>query len=160
MKRFTKAMVIGILAIPFLSIFPQKNPSIVVPRHYCHVYLQLENKDRHCYGNVHAECGDEQWHTPPWGNWGVDSNLGYRWDDHQFQGWFKKEPSARWYQWNSCTVYYKPWHPPTPCPWQGPFSYYNDEETPEGCWEQHTWGWEINVYAEKEIWYETDPYVG
>jgi hypothetical protein len=66
------------------------------------------NKDRFVWGLLFQECGWEEpgcWHSPPFGNWGVDSNYGQRQDTNQFEGW--KPLSSQW-QWNSCTAYYLP----------------------------------------------------
>jgi len=58
------------------------------------------NSNRHVYGAVNTECSG--WpHTPPWGNWGVESNYTFPWDGTQFQGWFWYSPT---HQWNSCTT--------------------------------------------------------
>lgn len=108
MKRLTKGMVIGILVISCLAIFPQKIPS--QGRFlYCVVHFRMENRDRHCYKNVNAECSWDG-HTVPWGNWGVRSNLGDKNNNEQFQGWY---PVIQWpfplqLQWNSCYIEYPP----------------------------------------------------
>jgi len=66
----------------------------------CMVQFDMENSDRHVYGEVAAECAGAWPHDPPWGNWGVDSNVGSRIDGHQFQGIHLTDQK---YQWNSCT---------------------------------------------------------
>lgn len=132
MKGPTKTILIAVLAVVFLSIFPQKIPS--QGRFlYCVVDFQMENKDRYCYGDdLFAECGEYSgpiYHDPPFGNWGVDSNLQVRSDGNQFLGWEKKwsiKTFAWQWQWNSCTGKY-PWDPPN-C------KYYNAAN----CWEQET----------------------
>lgn len=64
------------------------------------VLYKYYNSNRHVYGTVNTECSG--WpHTPPWGNWGVESNYTFPWDGTQFQGWFWYSPT---YQWNSCTT--------------------------------------------------------
>ena len=144
MKSLTKAMVIGVLAIFFLFIFPQKFPSnaIVIPQ--CYLYHILQNDDRHCYADdLHAECGwePEGYHIPPFGNWGVVSNLADKEDGDQFTGWKWTEFWGHW-DWNSCTVDHHQWKPPTTCG-----DLYNCKLTPPDlCWQQHTSQWE-NVYA-------------
>ena len=65
---------------------------------YCRVNLSMLNSYRYVDGEVYKECGF--WHSPPFGNWGVDSNVGSRQDGDQFQGW---KPSGGHHQWNSCT---------------------------------------------------------
>lgn len=70
------------------------------------------NKDRFVWGLLFQECGWEPepgcWNSPPFGNWGVDSNYGQRQDTNQFEGW---KPKGAQYQWNSCTAYYPPPNP-------------------------------------------------
>ncbi len=141
-------MVIGVLVISFLSLFPQKIPSVGI-RLYCVVHFYMENRDRYCYAdNLYAECGDECWgfypifcHSPPWGNWGVVSNVRNKYDGNQFQGWYWDDG---WYQWNSCTNKYHNWGPPN-C------DYYNAAN----CWEQETdSNKEINEYAQSYRWVE------
>lgn len=66
----------------------------------------------------------------------MDSNVGYRYDDHQFQGW--KDP-GKWLEWNSNNegIY----APPSGCG-----IWHNDKEDELGmCWEQHT-----NTYPDPE----------
>ncbi len=56
--------------------------------------------------NITAECGEWDYcgvpiyHDPPYGNWGVSSNVGTPVDGDQFQGWKAKDGHK---QWNSCT---------------------------------------------------------
>ena len=54
--------------------------------------------------------------SPPWGNWGVDSNHGSRLDSFQWAGW-KHIPGDPWLQWSACTK--GRFKPPNP-------EYYND----------------------------------
>lgn len=71
----------------------------------CIVTLEGQNQNRTVAGAVNEECDDvnyiTQWHDPPWGNWGVDSNYGKRRNGDQFLGW-KQKGSQK--QWNSCTT--------------------------------------------------------
>jgi len=85
----------------------------------CVLQFGVWNQARHVPGTVQAECPGGI-HTWPWGNWGVDSNLGRRVDGHQFQGWchrnlvcgYDDPPTCwidctdGWYEWNSCTDYF------------------------------------------------------
>ena len=65
---------------------------------FCQVRLRYYNRNRHVHGPVDTECS---WpHTPPWGNWGVESNGGWRLNGFQFAGW---KPKDGLLQWNSCT---------------------------------------------------------
>lgn len=82
---------------------------------YCEVELAMQNRNRHVYGNVSAECTfgcsgfPDFEHTHPFGNWGVSSNVGARWDARQYQGWATYNPycseSMNDPEWNSCTGY-------------------------------------------------------
>jgi len=139
MKGLTKTILIAVLAVVFLSIFPQKIPS-QGPFLYCVVNFLMQNQDRYCYGDdLEAECGDECWpvpdmpwfmcHTPPFGNWGIRSNLGDKWNDDQFQGWKWNDDWHHW-DWNSCTGK-DPWKAPSRCD-----GYYNYIRTDGYCWEQ------------------------
>ena len=81
----------------------------------CVVTISGQNKGREADGFIDAECDDVfypfQWHDPPWGNWGVDSNYGDIRDTDQFEGWKYKDGK---YQWNSCTDPSYPYAPPNP----------------------------------------------
>ena len=67
----------------------------------CNYRVMFYNDLRRVTGPVNTEC---TWpHSPPWGNWGVESGFGRRWDGFQFAGWKLKE---NWRQWNSCTGQY------------------------------------------------------
>lgn len=81
----------------------------------CETYVTFENRDRRVFGtDIAAECADDYPHSPPFGNWGVDSNYGSRRNGFQFPGWHR-ECTAGLYcnlrQWNSCTRDYPPPHP-------------------------------------------------
>lgn len=92
---------------------------------FCQISYSGLNKDRKVMGPVSAECpGDPPWpHSYPFGNWGVNSNVGSRIDGHQFQGWClnhwacdndgncERHCTDRWYEWNSCTTWSQ-WAPP------------------------------------------------
>ena len=65
----------------------------------CVIQFTMENSNRHVFGEVYEEC-PHIFHSSPWGNWGVSSNVGTKKDGHQFQG---IHVSDRKYQWNSCT---------------------------------------------------------
>lgn len=78
----------------------------------CFTAVTFENSVRRVKGGIDEECGPG--HSPPWGNWGVDSNYGRRRDGYQWSGWKRK---SSWLQWNSCTQ--GRWAPPNP-------EYYND----------------------------------
>jgi uncharacterized protein (TIGR03437 family) len=65
-------------------------------------------------GPVNAECPFSL-HSPPFGNWGVTSNFGQKFDGRQFEGWCHDTRICDnngqcsvhcrdgWYEWNSCT---------------------------------------------------------
>ena len=64
----------------------------------CTADLAFHNEVRRTHGQINVECS---WpHTPPFGNWGVDSSHGSRDDEDQFSGW---KPKGGHNQWNSCT---------------------------------------------------------
>ena len=81
----------------------------------CVVTLEGQNKNRIVAGAVNTECHFP--HTPPWGNWGVDSNYGHRTDTDQFRGWKYKDNKK---QWNSCTTHVAEYQPPNS-------TYYNND---------------------------------
>ena len=152
MKGLTKTILIAVLAIAFISIFPQKIPS-QGPFLYCVVHFCMENKDRHFYQkDLHAECGYNWPHDPPFGNWGVRSNISDKQNGHQFQGWepIWKWPFGKQLQWNSCTDT-SPWKPPSECG-----EWYNDKRIGDLCYEQHS----SNEYDRWGIWKEHNNYAG
>src|SRR6266480_3187787 len=73
----------------------------------CLVRVQMINHNRYAY-KTEQECG--LFHSQPWGNWGVSSNVGAKQDGDQFQGWFPQDGHL---QWNSCSVDYV--HPDLDC---------------------------------------------
>jgi len=145
----------------------------------CRVGVVLQNSDRYVATAPEVECSEP--HTVPWGNWGVDSNGGIRYDGHQFQGWCHNPPywylgcwESPWYEWNSCRSY----RPPPNCTYynepdcqnqrttQGVndhagfiFGDYNvSEPTPDGyggCRDLEDWP--IGVYNNYMTLYELDP---
>ncbi|HET8550520.1 MAG TPA: hypothetical protein VFL57_21060 [Bryobacteraceae bacterium] len=80
----------------------------------CRVSTSGLNQNRRVMGPIHTECPPNI-HTPPFGNWGVSSNFGPKYDGHQFQGWChnsricdndgncRTDCRDGWYEWNSCT---------------------------------------------------------
>ncbi len=82
------------IAVPSLSPFdpfsvfrPQVVRSQGNIQPSCYAFVNFHNRRRRVYGDVNAECPGGQLHTPPFGNWGVDSNWGVRYDGFQFPGW-------------------------------------------------------------------------
>lgn len=115
----------------------------------CSFSISMVNHNRFAYDTA-EEC--RGWHSGPFGNWGVSSNVGSKVDGHQFQGW---NPSCNpgpgtLVEWNSCSRdYSKPdWDCdrltfPTPSgtvpyPANGyPFTdsyWHNDWVPPNGTW--------------------------
>ena len=144
MKGLTKAMVIAVMVISFLAFFHQKTPSIGML--YCYWYAVMENRDRYCYADdeniLRAEC--EWWHSRPHGNWGVDSNIGPRYDSFQFEGWYN---TGEHLEWNSCTDEYPP---PDPfCNYS-----YNTKWKNGGCTQQKS-EWERTYAVVREVWVPT-----
>ena len=73
----------------------------------CAMQIRAENSRRRVTGYLDEECGHAGIpifleHSPPWGNWGVNSNHGSRRDAFQWPGW-KHIPPTRWLQWSACT---------------------------------------------------------
>ena len=64
----------------------------------CTLWMNLYTQEREVW-----EANTECWwpHTPPFGNWGVESIYGPRIDGYQFPGW---NTDGDWHQWNSCTT--------------------------------------------------------
>ena len=91
----------------------------------CLLYVSWENLNRHIVGGVNTECGTCGGHTPPWGNWGVNSPWGTRIDGTQFMGWkfgdsvapCSENISSLRPQWNSCTGGWSGNIPPSPDYW-------------------------------------------
>lgn len=86
------------------------SPSLHAQFVACYLFVGFENIDRIVYGPVTAECEGDSincfpfvGHTVPWGNWGVDSNVGSRQDGDQFMGWHDGDGHQ---EWNSCTTAY------------------------------------------------------
>ena len=100
----------------------------------CYKTYEFYNGYRNITGAVNVECGAGV-HSAPWGNWGVDSPYGTRYDGFQFPGW-KVTSGDDWYQWNSCTTKKAEYRAPSPC--SGSNSYYNDGSTSAGCRTQST----------------------
>lgn len=99
------AAVVG-LALVVMAVTPR-----IAFAQRCYVFARWENENRNVFGAVNTECGSCSGHTPPWGNWGVDSPTGGRDDGTQFMGWFSgnntapcgENISSSRPQWNSCT---------------------------------------------------------
>jgi hypothetical protein len=69
----------------------------------CSITVRLYNHNRFAY-DTDEECGP--FHSPPYGNWGVSSNVGSKVDGDQFQGWHGSCSSFGDAEWNSCAVGY------------------------------------------------------
>ena len=92
----------------------------------CEVSFELKNKSRYVHGPVNVECGINETHSPPFGNWGVVTETQDKRDGHQFQEWCHRSRSLcdnngdckdycmqkPWYQWNSCTSSLPKFAPP------------------------------------------------
>ena len=75
-------------------------PSVLAqPR--CVISVSLVNHNRYAYQTA-EECGPSL-HSVPWGNWGVNSNVGTRRDTDQFKGWGEPCEQTK-VEWNSCSV--------------------------------------------------------
>lgn len=71
----------------------------------CQVSVGLFNHNRFVY-DTDEECSHFPWHSMPFGNWGVSSNVGGVRDADQFQGWEGGCAPGSKVQWNSCAVDY------------------------------------------------------
>lgn len=74
----------------------------------CSFSISMVNHNRYAYDTA-EECSG--WHTVPFGNWGVSSNVGTKVDGHQFQGWNPtcNVTGSTLVEWNSCSRdYVKP----------------------------------------------------
>ena len=109
------AVLVIAIAVPFGSFDPFSlfGPQVVRSQgnfqFSCRVIIGFWNQKRRVPGPVNEECDDvqypTQWHDPPFGNWGVDSNYGARWNGDQFAGWKNKGNQLHEKtQWNSCTT--------------------------------------------------------
>lgn len=67
----------------------------------CVIRIELANHNRYAYQTA-EEC-DGLFHSAPWGNWGVNSNVGKRFDTDQFQGWHQPCTQTK-VEWNSCSI--------------------------------------------------------
>jgi hypothetical protein len=77
--------------------------SEVRAQYQCTLNLSTVNHNRYVY-ETDEECTIGL-HTVPWGNWGVNSNLGRVQDRDQFKGWRQPCNEVR-VEWNSCSVNY------------------------------------------------------
>lgn len=69
----------------------------------CVFSAQFTNHNRYVYRSD-EECPG--FHSAPWGNWGVSSNVGTKQDSYQFMGWkpdCNAPASGDLIEWNSCT---------------------------------------------------------
>lgn len=96
-----KAQFIGWFTIVALLIAPMQALA-------CQIGIWDYNQHRRITGVVDVECPGD--HPGPWGNWGVDSNHGSRYDGNQFRGWFDVGDGTR--EWNSCTFTNPEWRAP------------------------------------------------
>ena len=67
----------------------------------CVIRIDLVNHNRYAYQTA-EEC-EGFFHSAPWGNWGVNSNVGTRHDTDQFKGWHQPCTQTK-VEWNSCSV--------------------------------------------------------
>ncbi len=89
-------------ALVLLALFVALAPSQAWAEGQCELFIQSSNLDRYVYGAFSAECPGNWPHSAPFGNWGVDSLHGSRYDGYQFAGWYNDDG---WQQWNSCTTH-------------------------------------------------------
>jgi hypothetical protein len=82
----------------------------VYAQNVCTLSLTTVNHNRYAY-ETDEEC-TAGLHTVPWGNWGVNSNVGRVQNTDQFKGW-RQPCSEVKVEWNSCSVNYA--HPDQNC---------------------------------------------
>lgn len=76
-------------------------PGLGLAQGECVVSVSLVNHNRYAY-KTEEECTGP-FHSVPWGNWGVSSNVGSKRDADQFKGWDRDCASVK-VQWNSCSI--------------------------------------------------------
>jgi len=103
MKRWPE---LTISVLVFLSSLVQLIPTPLYAGQ-CVFQVRMINHNRYVY-KTDQECG--LFHSTPWGNWGVSSNVGVKQDGNQFQGWYPQDGHL---QWNSCSTGYV--HPDLDC---------------------------------------------
>jgi hypothetical protein len=103
MKRWPE---LTISVLVFLSSLVDLNPTPLYAGQ-CVIQVRMINHNRYAY-KTEQECG--LFHSSPWGNWGVSSNVGVKQDANQFQGWYPQDGHL---QWNSCSTEYV--HPDLDC---------------------------------------------
>lgn len=114
MLRYLQSIVTASIALFMAgsSMRLQADPPIA-----CMLTVQVVNQSRQVYGPVNTECPCFLCpHSAPFGNWGVASPYGAKYDGHQFDGWCHNSticPNGStcatdcqdgWYEWNSCTT--------------------------------------------------------
>lgn len=99
------------LAVALLALLAPLSRPAEAQLSQCHVNVIIDNQVRRVRGTVEVECGGGECpfppfcHTPPFGNWGVDTSLpSSRNNRDQFRGWKGSRSSIKG-QWNSCTTY-------------------------------------------------------
>lgn len=94
----------GLFAVPEVSgDARQQSPNAVELPGICMLDQAWQNQNRAVTGAVYAECPPSI-HSSPYGNWGVNSNAGSRYDGDQFMGWYYENGQ---HQWDSCTGGYR-----------------------------------------------------
>ena len=121
-----------LLALVFLLVTAAGSVPAQDTEQTCVIVLKGQNQNRTVAGAVNEECGDD-WHTAPWGNWGVASNYGDITDTDQFPGWKHLDGPPTKKQWNSCTTQVPEFRAPN-C------TYYNASEGITGCMTQRSYG--------------------
>ena len=102
-RRARWTALVALVAIP-AAVPPTVVSQITYPEPACYAHLTFSNHYRRVFGTIAAECPGSI-HSAPFGNWGVASNYGRRYDGNQFAGW-KKDGNTR--HWNSCTTHFRP----------------------------------------------------
>lgn len=75
--------------------------AVEAPAQRCAMRVEMINHNRYAYQTA-EEC-EGFFHSAPWGNWGVNSNVGKRLDTDQFKGWHQPCWQTK-VEWNSCSI--------------------------------------------------------
>ncbi|HEU0004357.1 MAG TPA: hypothetical protein VFS12_00080, partial [Terriglobia bacterium] len=105
-RAMERRLELTISVLVFFSSFVQLIPTPLYAGQ-CVFQVRMINHNRYAY-KTEQECG--VFHSTPWGNWGVSSNVGVKQDGNQFQGWYPQDGHL---QWNSCSTGYV--HPDLDC---------------------------------------------
>jgi hypothetical protein len=121
--KMQRGLVLGLCLMGSTTAFAQSPP---YGGNFCGFEIRASNANRHVFGVVQTECTygcPPSSDSHPFGNWGVDSFFGNRFDGHQYMGWanFNRYCNEQMDspEWNSCT---------SDLSLRGDSQYYNDQD--------------------------------